>query len=275
MIKQAVLFLVRCIPLKVGELACRLWIKAAMRRGNVRRSLEHVFRLEEELDHAANQLAIRHDQGVHTKHRHTRYHDFFVDRIRPGERVADIGCGIGALARDIALRCQTTVVAIDNDPGRLDYCRQHSRHEHVTYLLQDALDWTPQQPFDVAVLSNVLEHIDKRVEFLRRAQSIIKPKRWLIRVPRYDRDWRVPLKRELGLPYFGDETHYTEYTPEGFEAEMEQAGMTITHFESRWAEIWAEVQCTPKPVVLPTTQTPHSQTQPLDTADTAIETPQR
>ena len=34
--------------------------------------------------------AVEYDGGLHTKHRHMRYHDFFVARIYPGERVLDI-----------------------------------------------------------------------------------------------------------------------------------------------------------------------------------------
>jgi 2-polyprenyl-3-methyl-5-hydroxy-6-metoxy-1,4-benzoquinol methylase len=56
--------------------------------------------------------AIAYDEGVHAKHRLTRYHDFFVERIRPGERVLDVGCGKGELAHDIAERSGATVVAI-------------------------------------------------------------------------------------------------------------------------------------------------------------------
>ncbi len=250
MIKKIFLSSMQRVPVRLVEKAWRLWIKAAAHRRDPREALEHVFRLEQELDHAANRLAIRHDGGVHTKHRHTRYHDFFIGRIRSGERVADIGCGIGALARDIAEYCVATVVAIDNDPAQIVVCRQRSRHDRVTYLHQDALDWTPDQPFNVVVLSNVLEHIDRRVEFLKRAQSVLRPGRWLIRVPRFDRDWRVPLKRELGMPYFCDDTHYTEYTPESFESEMKQSGLTITHLESRWAEIWAQVRYVPTPIIV-------------------------
>lgn len=268
MIKQALRFMAGYTPLRLGSWAWKLWIKAATHHRDPRRALEHVFQLENELDHAANRLAIRYDGGVHTKHRHTGYHDFFIQRIQPGEQVADIGCGKGELAREIAQRCRATVVAIDSDPAKVHFCHNHSRHERVTYLQQDALDWAPPQPFDVAVLSNVLEHIDKRVDFLRLAQSRLKPKRWLIRVPRYDRDWRVPLKQELNLPYFGDQTHFTEYTPEDFVAEMARAGMTITHLESRWAEIWAEVRYSPEPVIV---SAAHGASARRHSADTVIE----
>ena len=59
----------------------------------------------------------------------------------------------------------------------------------------DALKDLPAKPFDVVMLSNVLEHLSGRAEFLRRVQIAARPIRLLIRVPLFERDWRVPLKR--------------------------------------------------------------------------------
>jgi len=64
----------------------------------------------------------------------------------------------------------------------------------------------------------------------------------LIRVPLFERDWRVPLKRELGVEWRLDSTHMTEYTLESFAEEIAGAGLSIIHQEVRWGEIWAEVR---------------------------------
>ena len=72
-------------------------------------------------------------------------------------------------------------------------------------------------------------------------QRVIIPKRFLIRVPLFERDWRVPLKKELGVEWRLDLDHKTEYTLESFAEEMRQANLKITYQEVRWSEIWAEV----------------------------------
>ena len=41
-------------------------------------------------------------EDLHPKHRLMNYHQFFLDHIRPTDRVLDIGCGNGALAYDLA-----------------------------------------------------------------------------------------------------------------------------------------------------------------------------
>lgn len=88
-------------------------------------------------------------------------------------------------------------------------------------------------------MSNVLEHIEHRPEMLKTLNEKYKPKRFIIRVLVYERDWRVPLKDELGIDYKLDETHFIEFTLETFEEETSIAGLKIDHIEVRWGEIWA------------------------------------
>ena len=99
----------------------------------------------------------------------------------------------------------------------------------------------PDGSFSVIILSNVLEHLPERPSFLRQLYQNTKPDRLLIRVPLFERDWRVPLKRELGVEWRLDPTHETEYTIESFAQEMAEAQLQITYQEVRWGEIWAEV----------------------------------
>jgi SAM-dependent methyltransferase len=105
----------------------------------------------------------------------------------------------------------------------------------------DALKTLPGEHFDVIILSNVLEHLPDRSSFLRQVNVLLKPSRILIRVPLFERDWRVPLKRELKVEWRLDPTHEVEYTLESFREEVTAAGLRITHQEVRWGEIWAEV----------------------------------
>lgn len=184
--------------------------------------------------------AVRYGNGLHTKHRHMKYHDFFVNRIRNNENVLDVGCGIGAVAHAVATRSGAKVTGIDLAQNNIEKACAEFSNDNVTYIVGDALTDLPLGRFDVVILSNVLEHIEKRVDFLRQLCLAAAPQRLLIRVPLFERDWRVPLKKELGLDYRLDATHYTEYTHESFRQEMAAAGLSITHLESRWGEIWAE-----------------------------------
>jgi 2-polyprenyl-3-methyl-5-hydroxy-6-metoxy-1,4-benzoquinol methylase len=197
--------------------------------------------LENVVNKLINRLAIPYDGGVHVKHRLMRYHDFFVDRIAQGERVLDIGCGYGAVAYSLATRAGALVTGIDLNGVNVAKARVRFPHPNLTFVHGDARTNLPPGPWDVLVLSNILEHIDRRVSFLTELQQGLRPSRMLIRVPMIDRDWRVPLREELGMFHFGDPTHFTEYTAESFEKELSEARLSIRHVQYNWGEIWAEV----------------------------------
>jgi SAM-dependent methyltransferase len=203
-------------------------------------ALRFLFRLDAFLYSLQGPKAREYDGGTHTKHRHTRYHHFFVDRIKPGERVLDIGCGDGALTYDVADKSGAYVVGIDINADNIATARQRHAHSRIDYRLGDALETLPEGPFNVVILSNVLEHLPERSEFLRKVRGIADSSRFLIRVPLFERDWRVPLKRELGVEWRLDKTHLVEYSHESFADELAAAGLHVTHQEIKWGEIWAE-----------------------------------
>ncbi|MBI4544336.1 MAG: methyltransferase domain-containing protein [Gemmatimonadetes bacterium] len=204
-------------------------------------ALRFLLGLDSSLYSLQGEAAIAYGGGLHTKHRHTRYHDFFVARVAAGERVLDIGCGLGAVAYALAEQSGAEVVGIDINPANIAEGRQRHAHARIEYCVGDALTELPDGCFDVVVLSNVLEHLAQRQSFLRRVVEHVRPSRLLIRVPLLERDWRVPLKQELGVEWRLDPDHKTEYTVESFAQEMAAAGLRIRHQEVRWGEIWAEL----------------------------------
>ena len=214
---------------------------AYLRRHSPEDGLRMLMDLDARLYALQGPAAVAWGGGLHPKHRLMRYHDFFVARVRSGQTVLDIGCGLGALARDVAERTGARVTGIDLSPENIRQARERFAHSNIEYIQGDALTDLPGRHFDVVIMSNVLEHIERRVEFIQQVNRRIQPRRWLIRVPVFERDWRVPLKRELGLEWRLDDTHFTEYTQESFQEEMEQARMRNLHLEIRWSEIWSEL----------------------------------
>jgi hypothetical protein len=112
----------------------------------------------------------------------------------------------------------------------------------LRFVVGDALQGVPGGAFDVIVLSNVLEHLPNRAEFLKRLLSATGASRALIRVPMFEREWRVAARKELGLDWRMDATHETEYAAGDFADEMQAAGLSVCHQECRWGEIWAECE---------------------------------
>jgi len=203
-------------------------------------AMRRLFGLSDDIALLINERAMAHGGGEHPKHRLMRYHDFFVDRIPAGTQVLDIGCGYGAVARSIARRVDgVTVTGIDMDPARIAEAEAADNPDNLCFVLGDALQDLPAGEWDTIVLSNVLEHIDARVEFLRRLATRLAPRKILIRVPLFERDWQIAMRRELGVNYFSDPTHFIEHRPDEFAAEIQSAGLCVTEQLTLWGEIWA------------------------------------
>jgi SAM-dependent methyltransferase len=239
--RQGIRRAIRILPAQDLEYAVTDIVKDRMAQLPADDALRFWFRITAEVYPLLGQRAVDYGGGVHPKHRHTRYHDFFVNRIRMGERVLDIGCGIGAVAYDIAERSNARVIGIDVSSKSIAVARERYHHPNLAFDVHDGTQPLPGGSFEVVVLSNILEHLPERATFLRRVQKAATPSRILIRVPLFERDWQVPLKKELGVEWRLDATHETEYTLESFAEELAMSGLRVLHQEVRWGEIWAEV----------------------------------
>ncbi len=203
--------------------------------------LRFLFELDRAFYVAQSELSVAYGRGTHPKHDIMRYHDFFVERVRQGEHVLDFGCGIGAVAYDIASKAKARVWGVDISAENIAYAQKTYSHPDITYILGDARQVELNTRFDAIVMSNVLEHLTDRPATLRQLQVRYQPSRFLIRVPLFNREWRVPLKKPLGVEWRLDPTHEIEYTIETFADEIAEAGLITTHQQIQWGEIWAEV----------------------------------
>lgn len=206
------------------------------------KALAFLFRVERRLYGVTESEALRYGNGIHPKHWLTDYHAFFIQNIPPGSQVLDVGCGIGIVAHDIALRVpDVRVCGIDIAAESIAQANRRFSAENLEFMHGDALTVLPDRTFDVIVLSNVLEHLKKRVDFLRSLQHRYHPHKLLIRVPLFERDWRIALQDELGIDYRSDPTHYIEHRQKELCDEIAEAGLSITAFHVKWGEIWTEV----------------------------------
>jgi SAM-dependent methyltransferase len=230
----------RLLPGRVRQLLLKGMFVLESRGPDSGAALKRLFALQDDLDHVVNERAMVYGRGEHPKHRLLRYHSFFIEHITDGQRVLDVGCGYGAVARSIARsRPRSQVTGVDYDPRRLAEARGQDNPENLTFVEADATKSVPPGPWDVVVLSNVLEHIVDRHAFLRALIDKTKAKRFLIRVPLFERDWRLAMRREVGANYYSDPDHEIEPTQEEFRQETSTAGLVIEHLMTPWGEIWS------------------------------------
>ncbi|HWL36669.1 MAG TPA: methyltransferase domain-containing protein [Frankiaceae bacterium] len=109
---------------------------------------------------------------------------------QPGERVLEVGCGLGADARELAERVLPAgeVVAIDLSKAMVEAARErHDERLPVTYDVADvtALPYDDAS-FDVVRIERVLQHVPDAALACREIARVLKPGG---RVLAYDTDW--------------------------------------------------------------------------------------
>ena len=226
-------------PLRVGLFTGLLILES--REQNPADGLRRLLMLKDRLEWVINERALAYGQDEHPKHRLTGYHNFFIHRINDGDRVLDVGCGYGAVARSIAKKHPNCVVlGMDLSVLRLAQAKSADNPPNLNFLMGDATLEVPLGGWDVVILSNVLEHIDDRTSFLRALLKATSACSILIRVPLFERDWQMPLRRELGISYFSDTDHKIEHQLSEFYTELDDAGLEAKEVLTLWGEIWAD-----------------------------------
>ena len=85
-----------------------------------------------------------------------------VQHMRPGDRVADIGCGSGILAVTAALLGATQILATDNDRSALGVAQANARRngvvDQIRFVEADLLP-QPSSPFDLIVCNIVADEV--------------------------------------------------------------------------------------------------------------------
>ena len=183
-------------------------------------------------------LSIKINQGIHPKHRIMDFHKFFVDNIEDNSTVLDIGCGNGAVDFEVAQKAKK-VVGVDISKKSILYAKKYFSRNNIQYIHGDALEYQINEKFDFIILSNVLEHIQYRISFLKRIKTF--GRYFLIRVPMINRSWLALYKKELGVEYRLDKSHYIEYTYESFTRELESVGLKVLSHSIQFGEIWAKI----------------------------------
>ena len=185
---------------------------------------------------------IKHE-GDHPKHKIMQYQNWFTKNVKEDWTVLDVGCKTGIMPNTMSYKVNY-VYGIEIVCKHIEEAKKINQRDNIEFICADATsyDYSSSKSIDCITLSNVLEHIDERVEFLVDLSKNIKwkdKKRFLIRVPMIDREWIVLYKKDLGLEYRLDDTHFIEYTFEEFENELKEANITIKSSFIKFGEIYA------------------------------------
>lgn len=185
-------------------------------------------------------MAVRVHGGKHPKKAFLKYEDWFLKNIHDNSVIIDIGSNNGFLANHLAKKA-SHVYGIELSKTHVDIANQNKAYDNITYYLADAttFDYSQLGQVDYITLSNVLEHIQDRVNFIKKIIVSKNPNtKLLIRVPTLERDWISPYLKSLKMPYFLDPTHYIEYTEDEIRAEVAASGLCIESLSTKYGEYY-------------------------------------
>lgn len=162
---------------------------------------------------------------------------------RPGEKILDIGCGIGWFAAAVACRYGADVLAIDaSEYAMSEARRRYGNISNLDFQVSDALLIQYEEAFDKIVCLDVLEHFsneDGRI-LLKKIHTALREGGSLVLCVPINDVWHLPPVRRLAgflnIPTF---EHKAFFSVRRVEMELKQAGFSIEEL-SPW--FWFEDQ---------------------------------
>lgn len=123
-----------------------------------------------------------------------------------GLRVLDVGCGLGARTVALASSGAAEVVGIDTDAEKLRWARTLASAEgvdNVGFVLQSACRLAVAGGrFDIAILTDVVEHLDDPAAALAECARVLRPGgRVLVAFPPYLSPWGAHLFGHIRIPW--------------------------------------------------------------------------
>ena len=147
---------------------------------------------------------------------HVARYEFVAKRIKRGQRVIDIACGVGYGSQLLAEK-GAIVLGVDRDAEAIEYARKHYAHKGACYKQGDAsapADWGKQ---DVAVCFETIEHVEDPFPLLAALNG-------------YASTLYASVPNEFRLPWNGTAYHYRHYTKDEFGSLLAQAGWAVTEW---------------------------------------------
>jgi SAM-dependent methyltransferase len=145
-------------------------------------------------------------------------------------KTLDVGCGDGSATLALSHQGFRPHLLIDFDPraaGAVEHI-PNSRFERIAF---EQLTTDAHGPFDVIVMSHVLEHSLHPLDWLTHARQLLSPQGILgIGLPNFGGVYRFLGERD---PFLIPPVHLQFFTPSSMRRALERSGMDVIRMESR------------------------------------------
>ncbi|NCD71418.1 methyltransferase domain-containing protein [Mucilaginibacter agri] len=102
--------------------------------------------------------------------------------LKPGLKVLDVGCGTGAISKDIAniIGPQGHITGIDNTGHFIESGKgTYKDVENLELIHTDLFDFHPEEKFDLIVSARTIPWLSNPQEAVAKMKSMLKPGGWL------------------------------------------------------------------------------------------------
>jgi 2-polyprenyl-3-methyl-5-hydroxy-6-metoxy-1,4-benzoquinol methylase len=94
--------------------------------------------------------------------------------LKEGDKVLDVGCGIGTYTSIPLSYLPVSITAIDSDPRTIVYAKQKNHRSNLEFVYEIGEYLSPKVQYDLIVCSHILEHIEVPWSLLIHMRRLLK-----------------------------------------------------------------------------------------------------
>ncbi len=130
----------------------------------------------------------------------------FAGQLVQGKTVLDVGCGVGYGSRRLVDSGAASVTAFDLSNDAISQANLYYAHERINFQVRNAEKFRFNQKFDVVTCFELIEHVNKPHDVMRRIRDHVRPDGVLfMSTPRALAELRTHFHtREYGIDEFSD-----------------------------------------------------------------------
>lgn len=136
--------------------------------------------------------------------------------VGKGATIADIGCGIGVLCQELSQF--NKVIGYDDNQDSIILAKLLNKKKNVKFVKNSLSNISGKEKFDIAVMTEVLEYIKEDVNALKKVNSLLKDRGYLILT--------VPVNKKFKTEIDVRED-FIRYTKDGLINKLKNSGFEI------------------------------------------------